>query len=42
MWMGEQDGGTTVAGGVYFFRISAQPLSKGTGLVQTKKMLLLK
>ncbi|MCX6120883.1 MAG: choice-of-anchor D domain-containing protein [Ignavibacteriales bacterium] len=41
-WGGEQDGGTAMAGGVYFFRMSAQPLDKGTGLVQTKKMLLLK
>jgi hypothetical protein len=41
-WKGEQDGGTQVAGGVYFFRISAQSFTKGTGFVQTKKMLLIK
>jgi hypothetical protein len=42
IWSGVQDNGMSVAGGVYFFRISAQSLEKGTGLVQTKKMLLLK
>ena len=42
VWKGNRDGGATVAGGVYFLRISAQPLGKGAGLVQTKKMLLLK
>ena len=41
-WKGEHDGGTQVAGGVYFFRISAQSFTKGIGFVQTKKMLLLK
>jgi hypothetical protein len=41
-WKGEHDGGTQVAGGVYFFRISAQSFTKGTSFVQTKKMLLIK
>jgi hypothetical protein len=42
IWKGERDGGAAVAGGVYFFRITAQPSSKGAGFVETKKMLLLK
>ena len=42
IWRGSRDDGKTVAGGVYFYRIFAQPLGKGSGLVQTKKMVMLK
>ena len=41
-WKGRNGGGTNVASGVYFCRLSAKPSGGGPEFVQSKKMILLR
>jgi hypothetical protein len=41
-WGGTNDAGTSLASGVYFYRIEAKPVGGGEGFTAIKKMVLVK
>jgi flagellar hook assembly protein FlgD len=41
-WHGRNQAGNTVATGVYFYRIEANPIGGGESFINLKKMILLK
>jgi len=42
VWDAQDEKGTRVASGIYFYKLAAQPESGGAAFVQTRKMTLLK